>query len=94
LILIKPTCFWVETYETAQNSAFFYLAAKYKIIPIPFLKKVLNDTEEELLIESFIQLMISSMELLKYSANVKVIEPQSLMGYNKDRLLKSTGTCS
>jgi proteasome accessory factor B len=90
--------FGVETYETAQKIvlSFTWQQGNYiKSFPLHSSQKVLNDTEEELLIELYIHPTNDIiMELLKYSANVKVIEPQSLIRIIKDRLLESTNLYS
>jgi hypothetical protein len=66
-----------------KNSAFLYGSSGNYIKSFPFLhKKVLNDTEEELLIELYIHPTNDIiMELLKYSANVN--EPQKFNGIIK-----------
>jgi predicted DNA-binding transcriptional regulator YafY len=54
-------------------------------------KKVLKDTDEELVIELFIHPTNDiTMELLKYGANVKVLEPVSLQMKSKREFKNDT----
>jgi predicted DNA-binding transcriptional regulator YafY len=64
----------------------------YQILPITFFtKKVLKDTDEELVIELFIHPTNDiTMELLKYGANVKVLEPVSLQMKSKREFKNDT----
>jgi predicted DNA-binding transcriptional regulator YafY len=86
--------FGVETYEPAQKIvlSFTWQQGNYiKSFPLHSSQKVLKDTDEELLIELYIHPTNDIiMELLKYAANVKVIEPLSLQNEIKKRILKMT----
>lgn len=86
--------FGVETYETAQKIvlSFTWQQGNYiKSFPLHSSQKLLKDTDEELMIELFIHPTNDIiMELLKYGANVKVLEPISLQNEIKKRILKMT----
>jgi proteasome accessory factor B len=86
--------FGIETYEAVQKIvlSFTWQQGNYiKSFPLHSSQKVLKDTDEELMIELFIHPTNDIiMELLKYGANVKVLEPVSLQNEIKKRILKMT----
>lgn len=82
--------FGIETYEPVQKIvlSFTWQQGNYiKSFPLHSSQKVIKDAKEELLIELYIHPTNDIvMELLKYGANVKVIEPQSLISLMKERI--------
>jgi proteasome accessory factor B len=90
--------FGVETYEAAQKIvlSFSWQQGNYiKSFPLHSSQKVLKDNNEELVIELFIHTTNDIiMELLKYGANVKVIEPQSLIKMIKERVMETANLYS
>lgn len=86
--------FGIETYEPAQKVVlqFSWQQGNYiKSFPLHSSQKIISDTEDELLIELFIHTTNDIvMELMKYSSEVKVLEPKSLQNEIKRRLVKMT----
>ncbi|MGO4820580.1 MULTISPECIES: helix-turn-helix transcriptional regulator [unclassified Flavobacterium] len=90
--------FGIETYEAVQKIklSFTWQQGNYiKSFPLHSSQKILKDTEEELLIELFIHPTNDIiMELLKYGANVKVIEPNILISMIKKRVMETANLYS
>jgi proteasome accessory factor B len=86
--------FGIESYEPVQKIvlSFTWQQGNYiKSFPLHSSQKVLKDTDEELVTELFIHPTNDIvMELLKYGANVKVLEPVSLQNEIKKRISKMT----
>ena len=84
--------FGVETYEPEQKVVleFSWQQGNYiKSFPLHTSQKIITDTEEKLVIEFYIHPTNDFiMELMRYGAEVKVIEPEALRKTIKDRVTK------
>ena len=84
--------FGIETYSEAQKIIleFSWQQGNYvKSFPLHTSQKTIIDSEEKLVIELFLHPTNDiAMELLKYGAEVKIIEPQSLRDTIKNRVVE------
>lgn len=90
--------FGIETYEPSQKVIleFSWQQGNYiKSFPLHSSQKIISDTEDALEIESYIHPTNDFvMELLKYGANVTVIEPLSLISMIKERVIETANLYS
>ncbi|WP_432220921.1 helix-turn-helix transcriptional regulator [Flavobacterium sp. TMP13] len=84
--------FGIETYSPAQKIVleFSWQQGNYiKSFPLHTSQKIVTDNQEKLVIELFMHATNDiTMELLKYGAEVKVIEPESLRNDIKNRAIE------
>jgi predicted DNA-binding transcriptional regulator YafY len=86
--------FGIETYEPVQKVVleFSWQQGNYiKSFPLHTSQKIISDTADALVIELYIHPTNDIvMELMRYSSEVKILEPKSLQKKIKDRIVEMT----